>query len=245
MLYEDNDYLVHYGIKGQHWGIRRFQNEDGSLTPEGQRQRAEYYDQYRSHDFKRGTDAIRSVGNSQRRQITPSNITKSKPKKGTPAQEKARKDRAKKILIAAGAVTLAAAGAYALHRREKATANLMEIAKNKVHAEYTPKDTRFLTAKEQENLAVKRVKEMAKIRGRRSARKALHMTRKDASRYIKNNKLASQNMADIIEKRLGPIGIEKGFTKSKITGKLKPLSKHTIEKSRKLAARNIHAIGRI
>ena len=31
----DEDYLCHHGIKGQKWGIRRFQNEDGSLTPEG------------------------------------------------------------------------------------------------------------------------------------------------------------------------------------------------------------------
>ena len=29
------DYLAHHGIKGQKWGIRRFQNEDGSLTQEG------------------------------------------------------------------------------------------------------------------------------------------------------------------------------------------------------------------
>ncbi len=29
------DYLMHYGIKGQQWGIRRFQNEDGTLTEEG------------------------------------------------------------------------------------------------------------------------------------------------------------------------------------------------------------------
>lgn len=28
-------YLEHYGIKGQKWGVRRFQNEDGSYTPEG------------------------------------------------------------------------------------------------------------------------------------------------------------------------------------------------------------------
>ena len=28
-------YIVHSGIKGQKWGVRRFQNEDGSLTAEG------------------------------------------------------------------------------------------------------------------------------------------------------------------------------------------------------------------
>ena len=31
----DKDYIAHHGIKGQHWGERRFQYEDGSLTPEG------------------------------------------------------------------------------------------------------------------------------------------------------------------------------------------------------------------
>ena len=34
-----NDYLAHYGIKGQKWGIRRFQNEDGSYTDLGRRLR--------------------------------------------------------------------------------------------------------------------------------------------------------------------------------------------------------------
>lgn len=30
-----NVYLAHYGIKNQKWGFRRFQNEDGTLTPAG------------------------------------------------------------------------------------------------------------------------------------------------------------------------------------------------------------------
>lgn len=30
-------YIAHHGIKGQRWGIRRYQNEDGSLTPAGVR----------------------------------------------------------------------------------------------------------------------------------------------------------------------------------------------------------------
>jgi len=28
-------YLAHHGVKGQKWGIRRYQNKDGSLTAEG------------------------------------------------------------------------------------------------------------------------------------------------------------------------------------------------------------------
>ena len=33
--YDEKDYLAHWGIKGQKWGIRRFQNPDGSLTEAG------------------------------------------------------------------------------------------------------------------------------------------------------------------------------------------------------------------
>lgn len=29
--------IAHHGIKGQKWGVRRYQNEDGSLTEEGKR----------------------------------------------------------------------------------------------------------------------------------------------------------------------------------------------------------------
>lgn len=31
----DNEYLIHHGIKGQRWGVRRFQNEDGTRTAAG------------------------------------------------------------------------------------------------------------------------------------------------------------------------------------------------------------------
>ena len=32
-----NGELYHYGVKGQKWGVRRYQNADGSLTPAGKK----------------------------------------------------------------------------------------------------------------------------------------------------------------------------------------------------------------
>lgn len=38
IVVSDNDIeLFHHGTKGMHWGIRRYQNPDGSLTPEGRK----------------------------------------------------------------------------------------------------------------------------------------------------------------------------------------------------------------
>lgn len=35
--YNNADILIHYGIKGMKWGVRRYQNKDGSLTASGKR----------------------------------------------------------------------------------------------------------------------------------------------------------------------------------------------------------------
>ena len=38
-----SDELAHHGIKGQKWGVRRFQNSDGSLTDAGKKHQAKVY----------------------------------------------------------------------------------------------------------------------------------------------------------------------------------------------------------
>ena len=43
--------LRHHGIKGQKWGVRRFQNSDGSLTPAGAKR-------YSADDYKSALDKV-------------------------------------------------------------------------------------------------------------------------------------------------------------------------------------------
>lgn len=47
--------LRHHGIKGQKWGVRRFQNKDGSLTADGKKR-------YGADDYKNTLDKVNSAG---------------------------------------------------------------------------------------------------------------------------------------------------------------------------------------
>ena len=42
MNFTYSDELYHHGIKGQKWGVRRYKNEDGSLTSEGKKRLSKY-----------------------------------------------------------------------------------------------------------------------------------------------------------------------------------------------------------
>lgn len=58
-IYNSHTELYHHGILGQKWGIRRYQNEDGTLTPEGEERYRNYSKKQRAQDrqmYSRGAE---------------------------------------------------------------------------------------------------------------------------------------------------------------------------------------------
>lgn len=52
-IYNITDELSHHGIPGMKWGIRRYQNKDGSLTPAGRKKAAKMKEEYTQLTGKR------------------------------------------------------------------------------------------------------------------------------------------------------------------------------------------------
>lgn len=67
-----NDSLEHHGILGMKWGIRRFQNEDGTLTPKGK----ERYLATRIDLNSQGEPVTTAVGDADLRRVDLENQTK-------------------------------------------------------------------------------------------------------------------------------------------------------------------------
>ena len=72
----ENNSLQHHGILGQKWGIRRYQNKDGSLTSAGKKHRDRYEraadaserdaDDLRKHGYIKEAEAVQRVADKNR-----------------------------------------------------------------------------------------------------------------------------------------------------------------------------------
>lgn len=133
-MYDDS--LTHYGVKGMKWGVRRYQNEDGTLTSLGKKRAA-----YKEANAKSKKDPYdvqaRAEVDYRRREFSDQKIRekianqKTKSKRQTDLEELYVKQgftkdeasiqaykriRAERALVAVGGLTLAGLGAYAAYK---------------------------------------------------------------------------------------------------------------------------------
>ena len=114
----NTEYLAHHGIRGQKWGVRRYQNPDGTLTNAGlARDRKVREKEARKEDRRNKSEAKRAV-RVQRKE------------ERLEAKREAEKRRTRNALIVLG-TTLAAVAAYKIykHAKEKNAASDSDAAK--------------------------------------------------------------------------------------------------------------------
>ena len=93
--------LYHHGIKGQKWGVRRFQNKDGSLTLAGEKR-------YNDSDGVKRNKSIRRIKMEDK-------FIKKGLSKNEAEQKAAKRIKAEKIIAVAAALTVASVIAYKKH----------------------------------------------------------------------------------------------------------------------------------
>lgn len=149
----NGDVLYHHGIKGQKWGVRRFQKKDGSLTPAGRKR----YDDDGPNQKKQKEYKIPENKSLHRLKIE-DKYRKQGMSKEQAEQAAAKRIRAEKFVAAAATVTVVACAEYA---KRKAYATDKVLSKDtefqrimKLHPDATVHDGRQYMAYKKEDKSI-------------------------------------------------------------------------------------------
>lgn len=108
------DELYHFGTKGMHWGVRKYQNSDGSLTPAGLKR----YSDGNGGSYKASGRSGGQTANSGKK-LASKGTDQNKNAKQTDAQKVERAERRKKAIKVGAAVAGTALAAYGTYKVAK------------------------------------------------------------------------------------------------------------------------------
>lgn len=67
-------YIEHFGVKGMKWGVRRYQNKDGSLTPAGKKRYSKPVSEMSDQELRAAINRLQME--KQYNQLTQSQVNK-------------------------------------------------------------------------------------------------------------------------------------------------------------------------
>ncbi len=126
------NYLIHYGILGMKWGVRRYQNKDGTLTAAGKKRRNGFVNteeiERQRKDFK-PSDVLKRPDIFRRDQMAGNQ----------PDDSSTKTVNAKKVAAAAAAIGTVAAAAYIVHKNPEAIGKIVAKVKDSKVSELSAK----------------------------------------------------------------------------------------------------------